>query len=485
MGTRAVLVIVGVLVALGAGEIGLRAAGSDARRPFETHARHESARGKFCEHDGVRGWRGIRNADGDFEDLDARHHVHQTHFGSRGTEVPLTRSSKRRIVVLGGSFVWGYGVDGAELFTELLARDTGDEVVNLGVPGYGADQAFLMFRQLGLQFRPNVVLLVATPSDDVASVLATERDGRPKLRFRIDPTEGLAMENFPVPQTDGPWNVEEAPAPEAPPSVLVVAASRSALIAAVLKGAGWLPPRDTGDEAQNVLARTPQDEATRTGVTMLGFLLTGLAADVKAAGAELVVTSVPTVVEVDDALRAEFVRQHPPPAGGAWDFDAPGRTMQDLCRRAGVRYVDLLPDLRSAARSDPYLYYRRNLHWTPAGHRVVAATLARALRAVTLSRGASAAASAGAHRAARRRRRACSRARRPIPRSEDTGRHGSCRRGRRTRLETSADRRTRRPTARRSGCSRRCRAARCDRPVRRAGEARSRRGRAARGSAAR
>lgn len=381
MAARAVLALAGVLVALAAGEIGLRAAGSDARRLFETHARHESARGKFCEYDAVRGWRGMRNADGDFEDVDARHHVHQTRFGARGTEVPLERSSKRRIVVLGGSFVWGYGVDGAELFTELLARDTGDEVVNLGVPGYGADQALLMWRQLGIQFRPDVVLLVATPSSDVASVLATESDGRPKPRFRLDAADGLAMENVPVPQTDGPWNVEEAPAPEAAPSALVVAASRSALVAAVLKGAGWLPPRQTGDDAQNVLARTPQIESTRTGVTTLGFLLIGLAADVKAAGAELVVTSVPTVVQVDDALRAELVRTHPLPAGGAWDFDAPGRTMQDLCRLAGVRYVDLLPDLRSAARSDPYLYYRRNLHWTPVGHRVVAATLARALKA--------------------------------------------------------------------------------------------------------
>ena len=380
MGTRAVLVLAGILVALAAGEMGLRATGSDARRLFETHARHESARGKFCEYDGVRGWRGIRNADDDFEDVDTRHHVHQTHFGSRGTELPLERSSKRRIVVLGGSFVWGYGVEDAELFTELLARDTGDEVVNLGVPGYGADQALLMWRQLGGQFQPNVVLLVVTPSDDVASVLVTERDGRPKPRFRLDATEGLAMENVPVPETEGPWNAEETPAPAAPPSALVVAASRSALVAAVLKGAGRLPPRQTGDVAPNVLALTPQDEATRTGVTTLGFLLMGLAANVKATGAELVVTSVPTVVQVDDALRAELVRTHPPPAGGAWDFDAPGRTVQDLCRLAGVRYVDLLPDLRSAMGSDPYLYYRWNLHWTPVGHRVVAATLARELQ---------------------------------------------------------------------------------------------------------
>ena len=333
MAARAVLVIVGVLVVLAAGELGVRATMPDARLPFETHARHESARGKFCEYDGVRGWRGIRDADGDFEDVDARHHVHQTHFGSRGKEFPLERSSNRRIVVLGGSFVWGYGVEDAELFTELLARDTGDEVVNLGVPGYGADQSFLMWRQLGHQFQPNVVVLVLTPSDDVASVLATERDGRPKPRFRLDAAEGLAMENIPVPPTEGPWNVEETPAPAAAPSALVVAAARSALVAAVLKGAGRLPPRQTGDDVQNVLARTPQDEATRTGVTTLGFLLVGLAADVKAAGAELVVTRVPTVAQVDEALRAEFVRSHPLPAG-AWDFEAPGRTMQDLCRRA-------------------------------------------------------------------------------------------------------------------------------------------------------
>src|ERR1044071_7651682 len=111
---RAVLTLVGLLVLLGMGEIGLRASGSDPRRLFETHARHGSARGEFCEYDGVRGWRGIRNANGDFEDVDAHHHVHQTRFGSRGTELPLERSSKRRIVVLGGSFVWGYGVEGAE-----------------------------------------------------------------------------------------------------------------------------------------------------------------------------------------------------------------------------------------------------------------------------------------------------------------------------------------------------------------------------------
>jgi lysophospholipase L1-like esterase len=395
MGARVVLVFVGVVVALAAGEVGMRVARPEARQLFQTPSRRESERGKFCEYDAVRGWRGVKDADADFEYLDTHHHVHQNRWGSRGTEIPLERSEKRRIVVLGDSFVWGFGVGDAQLFTELVARDTGDEVVNLGVSGYGTDQELLMWRQLGIQFGPDVVLLVVSPSTDVYDVLRLERYGHAKPRFRTDPTEGLALENVPVPQQlERPWNFEATTAPSVPPpSLLVHAASRSALVAgsvlalarepaarAWMERAGWLPPRQPGTESENLLFGTPLDRETRDGFSMLGLLVLGMAADVKAAGAELVVTSVPMAAQVDDTLREELVRTQPPPDGRKWDFDAPDRMMKQICAAAGVRYVDLLPDLRAAARADPYLYYRSNLHWTAAGHRVVASTLGGALQ---------------------------------------------------------------------------------------------------------
>jgi len=394
MRARLVLILVGVLVALAAGEAGMRVALPEARQLFEVQSHRESERGKFCEYDAVRGWRGIRNADADFDYVDAHHHVRQNRWGSRGTEVPLEKSGKRRIVVLGDSFVWGFGVEDAQIFTELLAHDTGDEVVNLGISGYGTDQELLMWRHLGIQFGPDVVLLVVTPYTDVYDVLYLERYGYPKPRFRVDPKEGLAFENVPVPQRlERPWNFEATTAPNVPqPSLLVRAASRSALVAASvlavarvptardwMERAGWLPPRQAGNEWENLLFGTPLDQETKDGFSMVGLLVLAMAADVKRAGAELIVTSVPTAVQVDDGLRAEFLRTHTPPAGGKWDFDQPDRMMQEICKAAGVKYVDLLPDLRAAAGSDPYLYYRWNLHWTAAGHRVVAKTLARAL----------------------------------------------------------------------------------------------------------
>jgi hypothetical protein len=50
----------------------------------------------------------------------------------------------------------------------------------------------------------------------------------------------------------------------------------------------------------------------------------------------------------------------------------PIRKLEDIARRRHLEVIDLLPGLQSAARENPRLYFPVNLHWTAAGHRVVA-----------------------------------------------------------------------------------------------------------------
>jgi lysophospholipase L1-like esterase len=394
MGGRAILLVGGVLAALGAGELAMRAVLPDARQLFRVQRVRESERGKFCRYDATLGWSGVPNADADFDYVDTRHRVRQNALGFRGPAPASARTDLRRLLVLGDSFVWGFGVEDAQLFTALLARDatTPVEVVNLGVSGYGTDQELLLWRQLGPQLRPDVVLLVMTPYTDVYDVLYAERYGYQKPRFTLDAAGALTLDNVPVPPAlDRPWAFEPTAAPQVPLAPLLEAASRSALLAAGLlavarvpvaregmERAGWLPPRLPGNDWETMLFGRPPDAETRAGFTLVGHLVAALAADVRASGATLVVTSVPTAVQVYEPLRGAFTARHPPPAGG-WDFDAPARMVAEICRVVGVRHVDLLPDLQAAARRDPYLYYRWNLHWTATGHQVVAATLAREL----------------------------------------------------------------------------------------------------------
>src|SRR5262249_38622582 len=94
-------------------------------------------------------------------------------------------------------------------------------------------------------------------------------------------------------------------------------------------------------------------------------------------GARPVLLFAPGVQQVTDAARPSLES-----LGFEWDDRTlPDTTFTDrlqaLARSEDVAFVDLLPVLR--ARRDQDLYFPRDGHWSPAGHRLVAQVLAHAL----------------------------------------------------------------------------------------------------------
>jgi hypothetical protein len=87
----------------------------------------------------------------------------------------------------------------------------------------------------------------------------------------------------------------------------------------------------------------------------------------------------PDRVQVDPALWRKLLAELP---GGGVDssWSAPNDRLARFCREAGLPVADLLPTLRAAG--DPgELYYALDHHWTVAGNRIAAATLAHIVRA--------------------------------------------------------------------------------------------------------
>lgn len=110
--------------------------------------------------------------------------------GYRGRPPDSPRDGGReRVVVLGDSIAFGYGVADEEAFPHLLdARDNGLEAVNLGVQGYGPGQELLVLRGEGLAARPDVVVLAfCLRNDFVDAVLPVALyDGvTPRPRFAL------------------------------------------------------------------------------------------------------------------------------------------------------------------------------------------------------------------------------------------------------------------------------------------------------------
>lgn len=77
-----------------------------------------------------------------------------------------------RILVLGDSFTWGVGLDVEETIPKLLERRLSEsseignfEVINAAIPGYNTIEEFLLLREKGLKYKPDIVLLIYNLND--------------------------------------------------------------------------------------------------------------------------------------------------------------------------------------------------------------------------------------------------------------------------------------------------------------------------------
>jgi hypothetical protein len=271
------------------------------------------------------------------------------------------------------------------------------EVVNLGVSGYGTDQEYLLWRSLGRRFRPDEVLLVVTPYTDLWENASAAAYDYPKPFFRFSADGGWKVLNQPVPRAgEESWRpsrtrVEPAADEMRQRSVLARLAARSALASTALEALGrrdglrrWLerarilPERDHRISWEPAVYMEPPPAETAAQWDLLFRLIALVHKDVVKSGAELRVLVVPTVAQVYPDLWEDFVRLNPLPAGASWDREAPNRRVGAFCREQGIPLIDPLPALRSAARTDLFLYYPWNSHWTAAGHRLVARQVLKA-----------------------------------------------------------------------------------------------------------
>jgi len=133
--------------------------------------------------------------------------------GLRDTEHPYAKpEGVKRILVLGDSFAWGYGVADEETFSSVLERlfaereGTRWEVINTGVSGWSTDQQYLFLREEGLRYEPDIVLLAFCSANDVKGSLTARLYSlsKPLLRQPLgraySPGARLEFVNIPPPK---------------------------------------------------------------------------------------------------------------------------------------------------------------------------------------------------------------------------------------------------------------------------------------------
>lgn len=165
--------------------------------PQWTPARAERA--LFWHYDATLGWSHRPNQDGRFVHRDFSVRVKTNSAGLRDDEYRIERTDKKRMLVLGDSFAWGFGVELADRFDKIIEQRLANwEVINAAVSGYGTDQQFLYLRDIGTAYQPDVVLLLLH-ENDFSTNIAAEAYWYNKPYFSLE-NDRLTLSNVPVPE---------------------------------------------------------------------------------------------------------------------------------------------------------------------------------------------------------------------------------------------------------------------------------------------
>ncbi len=120
-------------------------------------------------------------------------------FRSDHDFAPVPAFGKKRLICLGDSFTFGYGVsDGKPWCDELCRLDPGLETVNMGQGGYGVDQAYLWYLRDGTRLKHDGIIF-SLITDDIWRMGAADYHGYGKPLLKIEKGK-LVASNIPVPR---------------------------------------------------------------------------------------------------------------------------------------------------------------------------------------------------------------------------------------------------------------------------------------------
>jgi hypothetical protein len=88
-------------------------------------------------------------------------------YGARDKERTKNSADSNRVILLGDSFVEGFGVKENKRFSNLLEKETGQEMMNFSCNSFSPLQAVLMYKNFANQYKHNTILFGIFPFNDI------------------------------------------------------------------------------------------------------------------------------------------------------------------------------------------------------------------------------------------------------------------------------------------------------------------------------
>lgn len=318
-------------------------------------------RSRFCEYHDQLGWIGKPFARGRFSSSDFSTEIVQNSAGLRGPEIATDRVAReKRVLVLGDSFAWGFGVEESERFSD-VARGLlpGVHVINAGCSGWGTDQELLYYQATGRSYNPDLVVVMMHLRSDLKNNISSTQYGFHKpVAWREG--EQLQFKNIPVPQSSRGYHLVR-------------------LLDKYSAAWRWLSDREFRGSSLDTLFADLANLVLRDSESPT------MASNMPAVDATCELSSTLAANVARDGSRALFVLIPDVQEGTNRFVDSPLYPELASCLvRAHLDVLDLTEAFRERFAKNPQelLVFEHDLHWNVAGHGFVGELLARRINAI-------------------------------------------------------------------------------------------------------
>jgi hypothetical protein len=334
------LVVVAVLLMLLEGAASMLFTGREiARTPAVPEHEH-------AEHDTLLGWVNLPNVNiPDMYGAGAGVRTNGQRFRNDRDFAAAVPAGTIRIICSGDSFTFGYGVGNDDVWCERLTRlDPRIETVNMGLGGYGVDQAYLWYRRDGTRIDHDIHLFAFLTAD--FNRMKSDRFmgyGKPYLEVDGD---SIVVVNQPVPRTS--WLARRrALHGETIANLNLVRLARG------LFGGG-------PDPGERIRRDAEEDARQRRVVTRIFVDLLRLN---ESRGSRLVLVYFPGVWDYQNVTASESWREF----------------VADEAARQDIAFIDMIEELRRVPPAEVDGLFAPNLHFSVAGNAWAAEVLHRRL----------------------------------------------------------------------------------------------------------
>jgi hypothetical protein len=278
-------------------------------------------------------------------------HYQANAWGMRDRERDKAARSDPRVVVLGDSFIEGWGVATPDRMSDRLESATGREYLNFGTSGsFGPTQYLMLYSRFARQFEPSALIIALLPDndflDDDPAYVRTLHASRVRPFFTgAKPDYTLTLQRPPPPAAAARW-LEQC------------------LLHFTYTGNAWKYYKKVIRHRQvtTTAAYAGYFDFTQAQWDRLEHVLGEFR---KAApGLPTLVLTIP--------CDTDFRR-----VDAAGPAPLPGK-LRAACAALGLQYLDLMPALRAAEGGWERCYYKADRHWNALGNAVAAEAVRRA-----------------------------------------------------------------------------------------------------------